>query len=182
MKRLFRFIAAKVSTAAGSPWGFMLAIAVVIVWALSGPTFNYSDTWQLIINTGTTIVTFLMVFLIQNTQNRDGKAMQLKLDELINSSRTARNTFVGLEDLTDEELLALDEEFKNLHTQKPSPTLHKLHTKIEAEHNRRLSLKQAGQVLSTVGNMLTLNTLNPNKNEKDGKPAGKPPTKPIDKK
>lgn len=145
-------MANKISSAAGSPWAFLLAVTAVIIWALSGSAFNYSDTWQLVINTGTTIVTFLMVFLIQNTQNRDGKAMQLKLDELINSSRTARNSFVGLEDLTDEELLALDAEFKALHeAQKASPTLHKLHGKIEAEHKRRLSLREhAGQVLSKL--------------------------------
>jgi len=88
---------------AGRPWIFMLALGMVIIWILTGPIFNFSDTWQLVINTGTTIVTFLMVFLIQNSQNRDAAAVQVKLDELIRVSK-ARNSFVGLERLTDEEL------------------------------------------------------------------------------
>ncbi|MBN9001387.1 MAG: low affinity iron permease family protein, partial [Rhizobiales bacterium] len=89
--------------AAGRASTFILAAAVVVVWAVSGPIFQYSDTWQLVINTGTTIVTFLMVFLIQNSQNRDGAALQVKLDELIRAS-AAHNSFVGIEHLSDEEL------------------------------------------------------------------------------
>jgi low affinity Fe/Cu permease len=92
--------------AAGRPVTFLICLAVVIVWAISGPFFGYSENWQLIINTGTTIVTFLMVFLIQNTQNRDGAALQNKLDELIRSS-SAEDEFVGIEKLTDTELEAL---------------------------------------------------------------------------
>lgn len=91
------------SNAAGRASTFVLAASVVVVWAVSGPLFQFSDTWQLVINTGTTIVTFLMVFLIQNSQNRDSAAIQVKLDELIRSS-AARNSFVGIEHLTDEEL------------------------------------------------------------------------------
>src|SRR6187551_478854 len=87
----------------GNPLAFLAAVGLVIVWVLTGPIFNYSDTWQLIINTGTTIVTFLMVFLIQNSQNRDSAAIQVKLDELIRVS-TARNSFIGIEHLTDQEL------------------------------------------------------------------------------
>jgi len=83
----------------GSAWAFAGAVLVILVWLLTGPTFHFSDTWQLIINTGTTIVTFLMVFLIQNTQNRDAKATQLKLDEIIRAIKGARNTLVDLEDL-----------------------------------------------------------------------------------
>lgn len=98
----FRF-AHRVSHAAGKPQVFALAVAVVILWAVSGPVFGFSETWQLIINTGTTIVTFLMVFLVQNTQNRDGEAVQAKLDELILVTR-ASNTFIGAEKLTAEEL------------------------------------------------------------------------------
>ena len=89
---------------AGSPWIFVLAVLVIAVWAISGPIFNYSDTWQLVINTGTTIITFLMVFLIQNTQNRDALAVQVKLSELIIKMHGARNDFAQIEDLTDKEL------------------------------------------------------------------------------
>jgi low affinity Fe/Cu permease len=88
----------------GRPFTFGLAVGTVVVWAVTGPMFHYSDTWQLVINTGTTIVTFLMVFLIQNTQNRDASAVQLKLDELIRASSSARNRLLTLEDLTEEEL------------------------------------------------------------------------------
>src|SRR5260221_12504632 len=88
----------------GHPVTFALAVLVILVWAVTGPIFKFSDTWQLVINTGTTIVTFLMVFLIQNTQNRDAKAIHLKLDELIRSIESARNSMVDLDDLSDEEL------------------------------------------------------------------------------
>jgi low affinity Fe/Cu permease len=101
--RVFGDIANQTSQAAGRATTFMVAAGIVIVWAITGPIFQYSDTWQLVINTGTTIVTFLMVFLIQNSQNRDGAAIQVKLDELIRVG-TAHNSFVGIEHLTDEEL------------------------------------------------------------------------------
>ncbi len=149
MKQFFRIIANKVSQSAGSPYAFMIAFLVVLAWAVTGSFFEYSDTWQLVINTGTTIVTFLMVFLIQNTQNRDGKALQLKLDELIRASK-ARDSFVGLESLTDEELADIDNEFKKLHDDnKVAPAVHKLHARIQAEHQRRLSLRGAGKALQT---------------------------------
>jgi low affinity Fe/Cu permease len=112
---LFRAFSRNIAHAVGSAWAFILAIAIVIVWAGTGKMFHFSDTWQLIINTGTTIVTFLMVFLIQNTQNRDGKAIQLKLDELIRALKGARNKLVDLEDLSDEELKELQKEFQRLH-------------------------------------------------------------------
>lgn len=94
----------------GHPYAFLFAVAVVLVWAGLGPVFNYSDTWQLVINTGTTIVTFLMVFLIQNTQNRDTLAIQLKLSELVIAMKGAENKFAAIEDLTDEELAQLHDE------------------------------------------------------------------------
>ena len=104
-------IAKATSAAVGSVWAFVLAILIVIVWALLGPVFKYSDTWQLVINTGTTIVTFLMVFLIQSTQNRDSKALHLKLDELIRANEGARNHLVDLESLSEDELDRLANEF-----------------------------------------------------------------------
>jgi low affinity Fe/Cu permease len=113
----FRVFARRSSAVLGTAWAFAFAILVIAVWAVTGPKFHYSDTWQLIINTGTTIVTFLMVFVIQNTQNRDGKAIQLKLDELIRALKGARNKLVDLEDLSDEELKQLEKEFQRLHQQ-----------------------------------------------------------------
>jgi low affinity Fe/Cu permease len=103
MNRGFTHFAGEVAALSGKAATFILAVVVILVWAITGPLFGFSDTWQLVINTGTTIVTFLMVFLIQNTQNRDGAAIQAKLDELIRSS-AARNAFVGIEHLTPEEL------------------------------------------------------------------------------
>ena len=104
MERLFLQFANVTARLAGRPWTFFLCVAVVVVWALTGPLFEFSATWQLIINTGTTIVTFLMVFLIQNTQNRDGAAIQAKLDELIHAVRNADERFIGIERLSDKEL------------------------------------------------------------------------------
>jgi low affinity Fe/Cu permease len=117
MKRIvggFRKLSQKTAVAVGRPEAFTLAAAIVIVWAIVGPTFNYSDTWQLTINTGTTIVTFLMVFLIQNTQNRDAQVTQLKLDELIRAVELARNELVDMEDLSDDELHRLQHQFEAL--------------------------------------------------------------------
>ncbi len=108
---IFRKLASSAATAVGSKWAFVLSIVIVVVWAATGPIFGFSDTWQLVINTGTTIVTFLMVFLIQNTQNRDAKAIHLKLDELIRGVKGARTKLVNLEELSDEELENLHKEF-----------------------------------------------------------------------
>src|SRR5438477_6812950 len=112
----FRVFARHSSIILGTAWSFAGALFVILVWGLTGPTFHFSDTWQLIINTGMTIVTFLMVFLIQNTQNRDAKAVHLKLDEIIRALKGARNELVDLEDLSDEDLKRLEEQFKRLRT------------------------------------------------------------------
>jgi low affinity Fe/Cu permease len=127
--RFFGDLANKTSQAAGRASAFMMAAGVVLVWAITGPLFQYSDTWQLVINTGTTIVTFLMVFLIQNSQNRDSAAIQVKLDELIRVS-TAQNSFVGIEHLTDDEL----EEIRD-----------KCERRAEAEKIGEESVKRAGK-------------------------------------
>jgi low affinity Fe/Cu permease len=104
MRRFFNWCATKTSAGAGHPLTFAVAVGVIIVWAVTGPLFHYSDTWQLVINTGTTIVTFLMVFLIQNSQNRDAAAMQAKLDELLRAVDKAREQFIGIEHLTDQQI------------------------------------------------------------------------------
>lgn len=115
MSELFHHFATKISALTGSPWTFILACIVILVWVLTGPIYGFSDTWQLVINTGTTIITFLMVFLIQNTQNRDAKAIHVKLDELIKGVKGARTSMVDIEDLADEDLEKLHQEFSSLH-------------------------------------------------------------------
>jgi low affinity Fe/Cu permease len=115
MRALFRSFAHWTSDVVGSPWAFLTGVIVTLTWAATGPYFHFSDSWQLVINTGTTIVTFLMVFLIQSTQNRDAKAVHLKLDELIRAVGAARTRLVRLENLTDEELANLEQEFQGLH-------------------------------------------------------------------
>jgi low affinity Fe/Cu permease len=114
MNELFRKFSHKVSELVGTAWAFILAVAAIVVWAVTGPMFGYSNTWQLVINTGTTIITFLMVFLIQNTQNRDAKGIHLKLDELIKSTQGARNDMMDLDKLSDEQLKQLEAEYKRL--------------------------------------------------------------------
>jgi low affinity Fe/Cu permease len=110
----FRAFARRISDCVGSSWAFAGAVVAIVVWAAAGPFYHYSDTWQLVINTGTTVVTFLMVFLMQNTQNRDAKAIHLKLDELLRGVRGARTGLVRLEDLTEAELVELGKEFEAL--------------------------------------------------------------------
>jgi low affinity Fe/Cu permease len=119
---LFRKFSHTTSNAVGSPWAFMLAVGTIAVWAVTGPTFGYSDTWQLVINTGTTIITFLMVFLIQNTQNRDARAIHLKLDELLCAVTKARTGMVDLEELSDEELDRIHGEFQQIRKQRSERT------------------------------------------------------------
>jgi low affinity Fe/Cu permease len=113
----FRCFAQRTSVVLGSAWAFCGAVLVIVVWLVTGPTFHFSDTWQLIINTATTVITFLMVFLIQNTQNRDAKAMHLKLDELIRALKGARNQLVDLENLSDDDLKKLEQQFQGLRKQ-----------------------------------------------------------------
>ena len=117
MKEAFRVFAEKSAHAAGTHWAFLLAVATVLVWGITGPYFGYSDTWQLFINTGTTIITFLMVFLILNTQNRETRIMALKLDELLRGVEGARTGFVNLDDMSDEALEQVQREFARLREQ-----------------------------------------------------------------
>jgi low affinity Fe/Cu permease len=117
MRQLFNKIATWIATASGQPFTFIGACMIIVVWGASGPLFKFSDTWQLVVNTGTTIITFLMVFLIQNSQNRDGAAMQAKLDELLRAVEKAREKFIGIEHLTDKQIelirAALERNSKN---------------------------------------------------------------------
>jgi low affinity Fe/Cu permease len=130
MNEIFRRFSQRASEIVGSPWAFLIAAITVMLWAVTGPIFNFSDTWQLVINTGTTIITFLMVFLIQNTQNRDAKAMHLKLDELIRSNAKARNALIDLEDLDDQQIEEIQKTFQNLH-QSESPKVRKFAKKLQ---------------------------------------------------
>jgi low affinity Fe/Cu permease len=111
LKQRFRTWANRIADGVGSPGAFAAGVLIVAIWGVTGPLFRYSDTWQLVINTGTSVVTFLMVFLIQNTQNRDTQAMQLKLNELIRAVSTARNTLLDLENCTEDEIEAMQKEF-----------------------------------------------------------------------
>ncbi len=117
MRAFFRKMAKTISSAIGSPYAFALAVGGVILWACLGPLFGFSDSWQLVINTSTTIITFLVVFMIQNTQNRDSKALHLKMDELIRAIDSARNGLIDSEDLSDEELCRLEKEFAQIRTE-----------------------------------------------------------------
>src|SRR3954451_15499483 len=114
LREAFRRFSGLTAAAVGSPWAFTAAVAAILVWAILGPHYGYSDTWQLVINTGTTIVTFLMVFLIQNTQNRDARAIHLKLDELIRGTKGSRNMLVDLENCSEEEIQEFEREFHKL--------------------------------------------------------------------
>lgn len=124
MEKLFNHLANATAKLAGRPWTFIVCLAVVLVWAVTGPVFSFSETWQLVINTGTTIVTFLMVFLIQNTQNRDAAAMHAKMDELIYAVKKADAGFIGIEHLTDKELAVILQEVerrgRDIHAGRPA--------------------------------------------------------------
>ncbi len=117
MSDVFRKFAQRVSAILGTPYAFIVAICIIAAWAFVGPAYGFSDTWQLVINTGTTVITFLMVFLIQNTQNRDARTIHLKLDELLRASKDARIRIIDLEDVEDEEIKRLQEEFKAMHNE-----------------------------------------------------------------
>jgi low affinity Fe/Cu permease len=145
MNEFFRRFANKTSEIVGSSWSFLAAVLIIAVWGITGPMFRFSDTWQLIINTGTTIVTFLMVFLIQNTQNRDAKAIHLKLDELIRAVEGARTGLVDLEELSDEELERLQEAFRRLHEHN-CPETEQLVQEVEQEVEETLADRQDGAV------------------------------------
>ena len=119
MREIFRRLAHRASEMLGSPFGFGVALILIVAWAISGPFLNFSTNWQLLINTGTTILTFLMVFLIQNTQNRDARAIHLKLDELIRAMKPARNMLIDIEDMEEEELDLLQQEFERLRPERP---------------------------------------------------------------
>lgn len=138
MKKRFNKLSVKISHMAGSPFSFVLALIGVLVWLATGPYFNYSNTWLIVISTISDVIIFLMVFSIQNTQNRDSKAIQLKLNELIAADQKARDSFIGLESLTDEELAILDSEFKKLLERLDhSSPIHKLHGSIKLEKAKR---------------------------------------------
>ena len=153
MEKTFIRFANRTARVAGSPWAFVACVAIVVIWAVSGPVFHYSETWQLIINTGTTIITFLMVFLIQNTQNRDAAAMHAKLDELVYGGAGCDNCFIGIEHLTEKELEAILEEVE------------KRALEIHAERRRR-SKGGDGHPRRTAANT-------PSGAKEDGKAQGK---------
>ncbi|MBS0032454.1 low affinity iron permease family protein [Chitinophaga sp. 22321] len=138
-KNFFEKMASKVVAATGSPWAFFVALGVIIVWAITGPLFHYSDTWQLVINTGTTIITFLMVFIIQKSQNKDSKSVQLKLNELIAANKSASNRLIDVEDLSEEEL----------------DILHKYYCIMVDETKKRVSMMESHSVEEAIGDALS---------------------------
>lgn len=157
MKNYFQRFSVRLATWAGSASAFALAIFTIAIWLISGPYFHFSNTWLIAITVITDLIVFLMVFCIQNTQNRDSKAVQLKLNELIVADKRARDTFIGLETLTDEELVDLDDEFKRLLTSlEVKPAMHKLHKKVSTEKERRKNLYDNlyGQAEHLVGSIL----------------------------
>ncbi len=144
MNRLFQRIAEQTALLVGTPWAFIGAVIVIIAWGVSGPLFGYSDTWQLVVNTGTTIVTFLIVFLIQNTQNRETRIMRLKLDELLRGVQGARTGFASLDKMTDEELDEIEKEFERLRV-RYAPLIEDDLAAIRAERGMRHPRTRQGQ-------------------------------------
>ena len=140
----FEKFAAAVTKATGSPWAFLIAAIIIVGWAVSGPIFHYSDTWQLVINTGTTIITFLMVFVIQQSQNKDTIALQVKLNELIAANGGASNRLVNVEDLSTEELEVLKKFYTKLAAlAKKETDIHTTHSFDEAQQNHAAKLKKS---------------------------------------
>lgn len=133
---VFERFSSKVAHATGSQWAFFIALLAIVVWAITGPVFGYSDTWQLVINTGTTIITFLMVFVIQKSQNKDSKSVQLKLNELIAANKLASNRLIVVEDLTEEEL----------------DTLHQYYCRLAEETKKRMDMKESHSVEEAIEN------------------------------
>ena len=143
MNRLFQQIAERTALLVGTPWAFIGAVIVIVAWAASGPLFGYSDTWQLVVNTGTTIITFLIVFLIQNTQNRETRIVRLKLDELLRGVQGARTGFASLDQMTDEELGEIESEFERL-TDRYAALIEDDLAAIRAERGMRQSRAKQG--------------------------------------
>ncbi len=143
MNRLFRLIAERTAYLVGTPWAFSAAVIVIVAWGASGPLFGWSNTWQLVVNTGTTIITFLIVFLIQNTQNREARIMRLKLDELLRGVQGARTGFVSLDKMTDAELDEIESEFERLSV-KYAPLIEDDLATIRAERAMRSSRMRGG--------------------------------------
>ena len=152
MNELFRRFAATTSSALGSPWAFAAAVFVVVAWLVAGPAMGFSDHWQLLINTGTTVLTFLMVFLIQNTQNRDAKAINLKLDELLRALKGARTGMVNVETLSDEELVAVEDELMKLGEREGLPAIRTRHvTEVSvAKRSKRAPGRRSGSSTRTT--------------------------------
>ena len=146
MNEFFRKFAHQTSNVMGLPWTFIVAVGIIIAWAISGPLFHFSDTWQLVINTSTTIITFLMVFLIQNTQNRDAQAIHLKLDELLRAMKGARTGLVDLENMSDEDLQKIQAEFARLREQNASllieDDLQDVETELRSRSGKKHSKKE----------------------------------------
>src|SRR5262245_2060963 len=144
LARFYNKFSTKVTRATGKPLALLIAFLVIIIWALTGPIFKYSDTWQLVINTGTTIITFLMVFIIQQSQNKDTTAIQLKLNELIASHEKASNRLVDIEDLTEDEILVLKSFYIKLsRSAEQEMDLHSSHSLDEAQDNQNLKVKMS---------------------------------------
>ncbi|MGN7821978.1 low affinity iron permease family protein [Chitinophaga varians] len=161
--RFFETMAAKVIAATGSAWAFFLALAVIIIWGVTGPVFHYSDTWQLVINTGTTIITFLMVFIIQKSQNKDSKSIQLKLNELIAAHQLASNRLIDVENLSEEEL----------------DVLHKYYHVMAEETKKRIKMNESHSVEEAIDGALSKHEEQLRRRKKYPEGGGSGETKPL---